>query len=218
MTDFPPPWRAEAILESLGAKPEFRETLIGDLAEEFASRAERDGPAAARRWYYREAVRVTPHLLRSASRELSLAEIGRTANVLALSYLCAVTIEVFIGLTVWAVLRATGVSQNPFVHVWKAPMLPAVILGLCLFAGCQGMLTGFLAACFDRRAPVLTALMLGVVWSCILIVASMNVSVADRPPVWYPTTFVICLVCATTAGGIVRVWTSHASPGRATSA
>ena len=36
---------------------EDREFAIGDLEEEFLDRVERDGPARARRWYWRQALR-----------------------------------------------------------------------------------------------------------------------------------------------------------------
>ena len=38
-----PPRTAELLLESLGAPAHYREPLLGDLAEGFASRAERGG-------------------------------------------------------------------------------------------------------------------------------------------------------------------------------
>ena len=63
-----PPRTAEMVLASLGAEPDFRDAVIGDLAQEFVERAERDDPSSARRWYYREAIRATPHLLRSWTR------------------------------------------------------------------------------------------------------------------------------------------------------
>lgn len=62
--------KTEALLESLGADPAFAEDVLGDLAEEYALRAEQDGVAAARRWYAREALRSAPHLVRNAIRHL----------------------------------------------------------------------------------------------------------------------------------------------------
>ncbi|HEU4565169.1 MAG TPA: permease prefix domain 2-containing transporter [Gemmatimonadaceae bacterium] len=59
---------AEALLRAIGAEPAFAEAVLGDLAEEYALRASRDGEAAARWWYAREALRSTPHLIRSAAR------------------------------------------------------------------------------------------------------------------------------------------------------
>lgn len=66
----PVPRAAERLLEGLGADAEYREALLGDLAEEYATRLAYDGPGAARRWYRREALRVAPHLLRDWTRRL----------------------------------------------------------------------------------------------------------------------------------------------------
>ena len=44
-----PPKTAEPLLEALGAEPEFRDALLGDLTEELAIRAAYDGERAARR-------------------------------------------------------------------------------------------------------------------------------------------------------------------------
>lgn len=57
-------------LLALGADPTFVEALLGDLAEERAQRAARDGAAAARRWYVREALHSTPYLLRHVVRHV----------------------------------------------------------------------------------------------------------------------------------------------------
>lgn len=62
------PSRAESLLHLLGAESQLAEDVIGDLAEEYEDRRARDGDAAARRWYAREAARAAPHLLRSALR------------------------------------------------------------------------------------------------------------------------------------------------------
>lgn len=62
---------AERLLHALGADPSFAESVLGDLAEEYARRAAHDGVGAARRWYAREALRSAPHLVRSAARHAS---------------------------------------------------------------------------------------------------------------------------------------------------
>jgi hypothetical protein len=61
---------AETLLQSLGADREFTDDVLGDLAEEFAIRRQWDSPSAVRWWYYREAVRTAPHLLRDWLRRL----------------------------------------------------------------------------------------------------------------------------------------------------
>ena len=55
-----PPRFAESLLTSVGATPEYAELVIGDMAEEFASRVRHDGVSEARSWYRREALRSLP--------------------------------------------------------------------------------------------------------------------------------------------------------------
>ncbi|HMG12256.1 MAG TPA: hypothetical protein VK571_03700 [Gemmatimonadaceae bacterium] len=58
----------ERSLLAFGADPGFIADLLGDLSEEYAYRAERDGIFAAKWWYAREMVRSTPHLIWNAMR------------------------------------------------------------------------------------------------------------------------------------------------------
>ena len=58
----------EHTLLALGTDPGFIADLLGDLSEEYAHRAERDGIFAAKWWCVREMVRSTPHLLWNAMR------------------------------------------------------------------------------------------------------------------------------------------------------
>ena len=44
-----PPLTAERLLEGLSAKTDFRDGILGDLAEEYAERVASDGDEAARR-------------------------------------------------------------------------------------------------------------------------------------------------------------------------
>ncbi|GLC24459.1 hypothetical protein [Roseisolibacter agri] len=60
----------ETLLERIGVDPVLAESVVGDLAEEYAERAARDGAGAARWWYVREALRSAPHLAWSALRRL----------------------------------------------------------------------------------------------------------------------------------------------------
>jgi hypothetical protein len=62
---------AESLLKALGADPGFADDVLGDMVEERALRAARDGVVAARWWYICEALRSAPHLAVSAVRHLS---------------------------------------------------------------------------------------------------------------------------------------------------
>ena len=94
----------ERALLTLGADPAFVDAVLGDLAEESAARAARDGVGAARRWYAREALHAAPHLVRhalwrvvrrgSARQRAALAAAGAgvclTASAAALAWLTRV--------------------------------------------------------------------------------------------------------------------------------
>ncbi len=73
----------ERLLESLGADPSFAESILGDLAEEYAVRAAGNGVIVARWWYAYEALRSAPHLVRSALRCLGPRGVARLAASLA---------------------------------------------------------------------------------------------------------------------------------------
>ena len=73
---------AERVLHAIGADPRFTEAVFGDLAEEYALRATRDGIAAARWWYGCEVLRSVPHFLRSWIRYAGRYERARLTAVL----------------------------------------------------------------------------------------------------------------------------------------
>ena len=75
---------AVRLLRYLGADPQFVDDVLGDLAEEYASRAAHDGAWLARLWYVREAVRSTPYVLTSALRRAGRRERTRIAVFLTL--------------------------------------------------------------------------------------------------------------------------------------
>ena len=69
------------LLRHIGADPHFAEAVLGDLAEEFAYRTERDGGASARWWYALEGVRSAPHFVRSWFRYAQLHARGQIVAV-----------------------------------------------------------------------------------------------------------------------------------------
>ncbi len=54
-----PPRLAQRLVRLTARDPHWSDVLLGDLREEFAVLAERRGPAAARRWYWRQALTLT---------------------------------------------------------------------------------------------------------------------------------------------------------------
>lgn len=61
---------AETLLVAAGVDPDFAESVLGDLAEEYAARLTREGAGRAGMWYVREMVRCAPHLLWSGVRHM----------------------------------------------------------------------------------------------------------------------------------------------------
>lgn len=73
----------ERALRGLGAERGFADDVIGDLVEERAARAARDGTVAANAWYLAEAVRAVPHLAWNALRHGSRDGRTRIAAIIA---------------------------------------------------------------------------------------------------------------------------------------
>ena len=70
MTPAPvPPRLAERILAALVGHPEWRDSIIGDLREEFSDLTTREGRRSARRWYWRQSMAISS---RSVTSRLGL--------------------------------------------------------------------------------------------------------------------------------------------------
>ena len=74
----------ERVIESLGADAAMVESVFGDLEEEGAERAARDGALLAALWQAREAARSAPWLLASALRQRGWRGRAPLAGILAL--------------------------------------------------------------------------------------------------------------------------------------
>jgi len=200
-----PPRTIERLLAGLGATPDFRNAVLGDLAEEFAARAETDGIESATRWYRREALRAVPHLLRSWLRGFRLGDVGRTAGVIATAYTGMVVTFGILGAMIVGVVRTLG---------YPGPLLPplaimastAFLSWMMLFCVVWGTVAGYLAAWLDSRAPLVTSATFGVL---ILLVQFGARHVFAGPispfPAWYLTGAPILVLVGTIAGGILRV-------------
>lgn len=197
MTTPPPP--IESLLEALGAEPRFRESVIGDLAEEFASRAERDGLQSARQWYRREAMRATPHLLRSGWRVVRRRGLGRLLGIMLTAFTGMVIVERVIAGSVIGALRSEvwHTSRRLYVSypVWQVSMVALNTLS-ATFAGC-------IAAWLDHDAPLFTAIALGIVWSVLEVV---GLQITGGPlPEWCRLVIPLAILAGTAMGGVLRV-------------
>jgi hypothetical protein len=208
MSDSSAPRRAELFLGSLGAESEFCDAIVGDLAEELAIRTAWDGEAVARRWYYRETVRVAPHLLRNWWSSLRLPDLGYFANVVALSLLFVFVLAMFSLLTMQAFAHLFGVSFGSFGRWWDNP---AHSIALPVFMSLWGvgnwMCGGYIAAWLGRRAPFPSALALGAAGVSIGVVLSAVGSVPAHQtpaPMWFRVGSMMIVLTSTIAGGLLR--------------
>ena len=204
-----PPRFAEVLLESLGAESSFREPLLGDLAEGFALRVERDGVGAARRWYYRESVRATPHLLGDWRRSLRAPDIRYLAGVVLSSYVLTMTL-VFLAVEL-AGGAASALGFSP--RVLAAPLDAAPLVALWLLIGTTyTVMGGYIAAWLDRRAPLVSAVALGLTWSCSAL-AIGGLTRGNGARAWYWVCAPVLLAVGPIVGGVLRLRTVARTSG-----
>ena len=194
------PRTTERLLEALGADPDFRDALLGDLAEEHAIRTAWDGEREARRWYHREALRIAPYLVRDAVRRLRWRGAARLAGVVVATYVLTTLVMMPVEVVIDRVLL---VGRVPDLGVGMVTLLLSRLFG--------PVLGGYIAATLDRRTPLLAAVATGVA------VAALGVAVvaAVAPgavPVGVQLVKGVLVVAAAAFGGVLRVRTLRASP------
>jgi hypothetical protein len=202
-----PPRTTESLLEALGADADFREAVLGDLAEEFSERVDRDGVFAARHWYHGQAMRAAPHFLRNWARGVQLRDLTHLLGIVMASWVTTMMLAGLLNAIVWTVLWASGGSWS--VHPSRRdPVFYTIALALALRVGTVG---GYVAAWFHRKAPLIGALAVGVVWSCVNVAAGLiaiELIAMDTVPLWYRLAAPLLLIISTITGGVLRVWTS----------
>ena len=135
---------------------------MGDLAEEFASRADRDGVRPARHWYYRELLRTTPHVLRSWLSGLKPRDAARLAAIAYSSLTFLIVLDLLATMLILSVARAFG-----FAHGFPvgAPHSFTRLLIQVMVGVPNAALGGVIAASLGDRTPLLSGLALGVAWA-----------------------------------------------------
>lgn len=197
MSVFSVPRRAEQVLEAFGTDPDFRDAVLGDLAEEFALRVSWDGPAAARRWYYRESMRVAPYLLRNWWRGLKRKDVGRLAGVIAASSISLVALETLLQIAKVALIPAYR-EMLPVSGYTRLIVLPALMLSWTLL---DGAFAGYVAARLGRRAPLPAVLGLGVTWAIV-----MSTVQSPAVPLWFRSANLAMMLAGIVAGGLIGVF------------
>lgn len=196
-----PPRVPEALLASLGAPADFRDPLLGDLAEEYALRADRDGAPSATQWYVAQAIRSAPHLLRAWARSAGWEEVRRVGGIVLLTYVLTAIVVLLLELMAWSAANALGVTLRTPVQGQVHPLFWALAIG----AGVVCTVTaGVIAAWLDRETPVLSALAVGVVWAT-LASTSMLATGAPGMSLWYRVCAPAMVLAGTVLGGTLRV-------------
>lgn len=193
-----PPRVVESLLEGLGAGTRFSEPLLGDLAEELALRAERDGVDAARWWYRREALRAAPHLLGAWWRRLDGTDVRRLANVVLLSYVIMLGVAFLAGGMALGVAHALGIALPTI-----APGHPLTLAVFGLLGLVQTTFGGYVAGWLDREAPLASALAVGVVWATVNFVAGC-IAGPEQSPWWLRLSAPVLLFGSAAIGGLLR--------------
>jgi hypothetical protein len=204
-----PPATIERILEALSARTDFRDGILGDLAEEFGLRAGRDGEAAARHWYIAEAVRAVPHLIGDWARGLHKPEFMQLAKVVFASFVLAETLLFFVELSLVTVLNVIGVTPEMLTSTIFGPPAPVLRLSFlaigALFGGC-------IAAWLDDRAPLVSAIALGALWTCVIVAGALIGRTGL--PAWYAPTAALVLISSTALGGVLYIRPEPIPAGR----
>jgi hypothetical protein len=172
----PPPRIAGWFLESLLPDRD-REVVMGDLAEEYAIRAQVASPASVSRWYLGQVYRSLPPVLWSAVRR------GRWVGTLSVAlgtYIAAGILEFWADAALSRLL-----AQNPRVNT-----VVSLIVGLTTM-----VLGGYVAMWIRRGAARALA---GVVT---IGVAVLMVTIPNSVPLWYQLAFLIGGPLASLAGG-----------------
>jgi hypothetical protein len=193
-----PPRVTESILASLGAAAEYRDAVLGDLAEEFASCAQRAGAWQARRWYYREALRTAPHLIGSYRRAIDAREswwlFGTAVAGLLLSM---VVMWLVVAVVSTAVTKLGLVAPRTILAHSVTAAFALTLISVAALASIGGYLA---AALHDMRSPFAGALADG-----ILLAALLLVTAPPHLPVWYVAGSVLVALLLAPVGGVVWV-------------
>ena len=192
------PLIVERLLEGLSPATPFRDAIIGDLAEEFRQRAESDGPGSARAWYYREAVRLVPHLLSASLRSFRGGDLPQLANVLLMSLVLSALTLFFALLTGTSVMSALGYTAKTTADGPVGLVMTAIGL---VAVGVSSIVGGAVAASLDRRTPFATAVMSGIFY----LTANVSLSLL-APRVILPPRAIneVVIVVGAIIGGVLR--------------
>jgi hypothetical protein len=155
-----PPLRMVTWILSWLVPKDFREALMGDIAEEYALRLKTASSSAALKWYLRQICASIPPLLWARlTRSAWLSTLG----IALLAYFAVAVIDLILKRTI---LNWTAGTFSPFT------------VGL-IFTFLTVALIGYFAEQFRRRAATVLGAMV------LLTVGAMTMGMAENSPLWY---------------------------------
>jgi Solute carrier family 35 len=167
------------------AQAEHRESLVGDLTEEYALRANATSSSAACNWQLRQIYASTSSLL---WYRLAHAAWISTLGVALLAYIVVGVVEFTAN---WAILHALPTGTRTYTPLELIITVPAV------------MLIGYFAARFRRAAAAVLGVMM------LLVVTAMMLSSTEHMPLWYQIVYFWVGPAAAFIGGRLRAATAR---------
>ena len=199
-----PPF-AERLLLGFLTDPALGDAILGDLTEEWRTQITRDGQMSADLWYWRQAIRTMPHLLRdwcvTATRRDVRIRLAGILVVFGMAVLPAAAAHVTanIGLAVARVMLGSLSAVDggmPLTLNWlEIAGIPLAVSAICAMAG------AYVLGSRSRIAPLVSVCWLGAAW----IAVSAALPLALRWPSWYFVSLPAVLVVATASGGILAI-------------
>lgn len=199
-----PPF-AERLLLGFLTDPALGDAILGDLTEEWRTRITRDGRMSAGLWYWGQAIRTMPHLLRdwcvnATGRDVRLRLAG-ILGVFGIAALPAAAAHVManIHLAVARVMLGSLSASDggmPLTLNWlEIAGVPLAVSAVCALAG------AYVLGSRSRIAPLVSVCWLGAAW----IAVSAALPLALRWPSWYFVAFPAVLAVATASGGLLAM-------------
>ena len=196
---------AERLLLGFLTDPALGDAILGDLIEEWRTRIPRDGRMFADLWYWRQAIRTMPHLLRdwcvTATRRDVRLRLAGILVVFGMAVLPAAAAHVTANMSL-AVARVILGSLSavdggmPLTLNWlEIAGIPLAVSAICALAG------AFVLGSRSRIAPLVSVCWLGAAW----ITVSAALPLALRWPSWYFVALPTVLAVATASGGILSI-------------
>jgi hypothetical protein len=157
-----------------------REPLLGDLAEEYALRANAASSSAALKWYLRQVCASVPPLLWT---RLTRAEWISTVGVALLGYVAVGIVELIVN---WAISSSPAPGAAAYSPLGPLITFPVVVL------------IGYFAARFRPGAAIVLGAMM------LVAVGMMTLWSTESVPVWYRVVYFVAGPAAAFIGSALR--------------